>query len=64
MGARRSAHQSVLPAGLVEELATTNTVRLVADIAVGDIVAYLLGSSRLTFAPVLSPGWRRSWSKT
>lgn len=44
-----SAAQSLLRAGLVDELATTNTLLLVADIAKGDIVGYLLGSSHLTF---------------
>lgn len=40
-----SAAQSLLRAGLVDELATTNTLLPVADIAEGDIVGYLLGSS-------------------
>lgn len=44
-----SAAQSFLRAGLVDELATTNTLLLVADIAEGDIVGDLLGSSHLTF---------------
>jgi len=48
-GARRSAAQLLLRAGLVDELATTITLLLVADIAGGDSVGYLLGSSHLTF---------------
>jgi len=43
-----STAQPLLRAGLVDELATTNTLLLVAEIAEGDIVGDLLGSRHLT----------------